>query len=134
MSDSRTTFKSKFGLILASVGSAVGLGNIWRFPYEAGQNGGGAFLLIYLCCVFVLGIPAIIFWICYDIFGIISIGVGLISFAALIGYILAGVFAFLGGYIAISAFKAILNHSGFSQFAYYCFGVAFLTFIIYLIT
>ncbi len=60
MSDSRTTFKSKFGIILASVGSAVGLGNIWRFPYEAGQNGGGAFLLIYLCCVFVLGIPALL--------------------------------------------------------------------------
>ena len=49
-SDSRATFKSKIGIIMAAVGSAVGLGNIWRFPYEAGQNGGGAFLLVYLIC------------------------------------------------------------------------------------
>lgn len=45
---------------MAAVGSAVGLGNIWRFPYEAGQNGGGAFLLVYLVCVFVLGIPTLL--------------------------------------------------------------------------
>lgn len=56
----RTTFATKLGVIAAAVGSAVGLGNIWRFPYEAGQNGGGAFLLIYLICVAVLGIPLII--------------------------------------------------------------------------
>ncbi|MBQ8863537.1 MAG: sodium-dependent transporter [Rikenellaceae bacterium] len=59
-SDSRTTFKSKIGIIMAAVGSAVGLGNIWRFPYEAGQNGGGAFLLIYLLCVLVMGIPTLL--------------------------------------------------------------------------
>lgn len=58
--DSRATFGSKFGVILASVGSAVGLGNVWRFPYEAGANGGGAFLAVYLCCVFVLGIPMLL--------------------------------------------------------------------------
>ncbi|MEG0948595.1 MAG: sodium-dependent transporter [Bacteroidales bacterium] len=56
----RTTFATKLGVIAAAVGSAVGLGNIWRFPYEAGQNGGGAFLIIYLICVAVLGIPLII--------------------------------------------------------------------------
>lgn len=60
MSNNRTTFATKLGVIAAAVGSAVGLGNIWRFPYEAGQNGGGAFLLIYLICVAVLGIPLII--------------------------------------------------------------------------
>lgn len=59
MSDSRTQFKSKFGIIMASVGSAVGLGNIWRFPYEAGQNGGAAFIIIYILCVLVLGIPTL---------------------------------------------------------------------------
>lgn len=48
---------SKIGVILASVGSSIGLGNIWRFPYEAGMNGGGAFLFIYILCVFLLGIP-----------------------------------------------------------------------------
>jgi NSS family neurotransmitter:Na+ symporter len=53
----RATFGSRIGTILASVGSAVGLGNIWRFPYEAGQNGGGAYLVIYLACVLLLGMP-----------------------------------------------------------------------------
>lgn len=56
----RATFGSKLGVILASVGSAVGLGNIWRFPYETGQNGGAAFLLIYGVCVLLLGLPLMI--------------------------------------------------------------------------
>ena len=50
-----TTFSSKFGLIAATVGSAVGLGNVWRFPSLAQENGGGAFLLVYICCIFILG-------------------------------------------------------------------------------
>ncbi len=55
----REAFSSKIGLILAAAGSAVGLGNIWKFPYIAGENGGGAFLLIYLACVIVFGVPLI---------------------------------------------------------------------------
>ena len=47
----RVSFGSKLGAILAAAGSAVGLGNIWRFPYEAGNHGGAAFILIYLACV-----------------------------------------------------------------------------------
>lgn len=54
------TFSSKFGLIAATVGSAVGLGNVWRFPSLAQENGGGAFLLIYICCIFILGIPVML--------------------------------------------------------------------------
>jgi len=50
-------FNSKLGVILAAAGSAIGLGNIWKFPYEAGQNGGGAFLLVYLLCVILFGMP-----------------------------------------------------------------------------
>lgn len=50
-------FGSKIGLIAATVGSAVGLGNVWRFPAETQANGGAVFLLIYICCVFLLGIP-----------------------------------------------------------------------------
>ena len=57
MSDERVTFGSKLGVIFASVGSAVGLGNIWRFPYETGQNGGAAFLLLYVLCVVLVGLP-----------------------------------------------------------------------------
>ena len=50
----------KLGVILATAGSAVGLGNIWRFPFMTGQNGGAAFILIYMVCVFLLGIPAMV--------------------------------------------------------------------------
>ena len=53
-------FKSKLGLIAATVGSAVGLGNVWRFPAEAQAGGGAAFLLIYILCVLVLGIPVMV--------------------------------------------------------------------------
>ncbi len=50
----------KLGVILATAGSAVGLGNIWRFPYMTGENGGAAFILIYLVCVLILGVPGMI--------------------------------------------------------------------------
>ena len=53
----RGRFGSKIGIVLATAGSAVGLGNIWRFPYMTGMNGGAAFILIYIVCVFLLGIP-----------------------------------------------------------------------------
>ena len=56
----RVGFATRLGAIAASVGSAVGLGNIWRFPYEAGANGGGAFILVYICCILVMGIPVIL--------------------------------------------------------------------------
>ncbi|WP_289753307.1 sodium-dependent transporter [uncultured Duncaniella sp.] len=53
----KVKFGSKIGLIAATVGSAVGLGNIWRFPAETQANGGAVFLLLYIACVFILGIP-----------------------------------------------------------------------------
>lgn len=56
----RANFGSKLGVILATAGGAVGLGNIWRFPYMAGQNGGAAFILIYAVCVLAIGIPCMI--------------------------------------------------------------------------
>lgn len=56
----RANFGSKIGIILASAGSAVGLGNIWRFPYETGNHGGAAFILIYLACIIILGLPIMI--------------------------------------------------------------------------
>ena len=52
----RASWGSKLGLILASAGSAIGLGNLWRFPYIAAENGGGSFLFIYLLCTFSVGI------------------------------------------------------------------------------
>lgn len=57
MAQEKSTFGSKLGVIAATVGSAIGLGNVWRFPAEAQANGGAAFLLIYIICVFILGVP-----------------------------------------------------------------------------
>lgn len=57
---SKNQFGSRIGLIAATVGSAVGLGNIWRFPAEAQANGGAAFLLLYVACVLILGVPVML--------------------------------------------------------------------------
>ena len=56
----RGNFGSKLGIVLATAGSAVGLGNVWRFPYMTGQNGGAAFLLLYIACILILGVPGMI--------------------------------------------------------------------------
>ncbi|MBP1542012.1 MAG: sodium-dependent transporter [Prevotella sp.] len=56
----RANFGSKLGVILATAGSAVGLGNVWRFPYMAGENGGAVFIIIYVACVLLLGVPCMI--------------------------------------------------------------------------
>ena len=58
--EKRATFSSRLVIVLAAVGSAVGLGNIWRFPYMLGSSGGAAFLLIYLLCALMLGLPVMI--------------------------------------------------------------------------
>jgi neurotransmitter:Na+ symporter, NSS family len=58
-SDNRGQWGSKFGFIMAAAGSAVGLGNIWRFPYLTGENGGAAFVLIYIFCVVLVGVPVL---------------------------------------------------------------------------
>src|SRR5688572_4707523 len=56
----RGNFSGRIGFILAAAGSAVGLGNIWRFPYLAGQNGGAIFLVFYLLCIFLLCYPVMV--------------------------------------------------------------------------
>lgn len=56
----RNNFGSKLGVVLAAAGSAVGLGNVWRFPTEVGNNGGAAFILIYLCCILFIGVPVML--------------------------------------------------------------------------
>ncbi len=55
--EQRGAFTSKLGVVMAAAGSAVGLGNVWRFPMEVGNNGGAAFILIYLACVLFVGLP-----------------------------------------------------------------------------
>ncbi len=56
----RDKFSTGLGVIAATLGSAVGLGNIWKFPYVTGENGGAAFILVYLACVFVVGLPVML--------------------------------------------------------------------------
>ena len=53
-------WSSRTAFILAAVGAAVGLGNIWRFPTLAGESGGGAFVIVYIACVFLLGLPLVL--------------------------------------------------------------------------
>ena len=60
ITSNRDSFSSKFGVIAAAAGSAVGLGNIWRFPLVTTQNGGGAFLLLYIASILLIGIPVML--------------------------------------------------------------------------
>lgn len=57
MAEQRAHWGSRMGFVLAAAGSAIGLGNIWKFPYITGENGGGAFVLVYLACIAFVGIP-----------------------------------------------------------------------------
>ena len=60
MKEKRAALGSRWGAVLVAAGSAVGLGNIWRFPYIAGENGGAIFLLIYIGCILLLGLPILL--------------------------------------------------------------------------
>ena len=60
MDQNREKWGSKIGFVLAAAGSAIGLGNIWKFPYIAGENGGASFVLVYLICIAVIGLPVLI--------------------------------------------------------------------------
>lgn len=55
----RESFKSRLGFLLVSAGRAIGIGNVWRFPYVAGQNGGGIFVLFYLIFLIAMGLPVL---------------------------------------------------------------------------
>lgn len=55
----RDTFQSRIGFILVAAGCAIGIGNVWRFPYVAGQNGGGLFVAVYLLFLLLMGLPVL---------------------------------------------------------------------------
>ena len=80
-----------------------------------------------------LGIPAIIVAACLDIVGIFFGGLGALSASMVAGCVLSGLTAFCGGYLGISVLRLILNHVGYSKFAYYSIGTAMFSFILYLI-
>jgi NSS family neurotransmitter:Na+ symporter len=60
MEKQREHWGSKLGFIMAAAGSAIGLGTLWKFPYVTGENGGGAFVLVYILCTLLIGIPLFI--------------------------------------------------------------------------
>jgi len=59
MKDSREQFKTRLGFLLIAAGCAIGLGNVWRFPYIAGQYGGAVFVAVYLLFLFLIGVPIV---------------------------------------------------------------------------
>lgn len=104
----REEWTSRIGFILAAAGSAIGLGNIWRFPYLAGEGGGGAFVLIYLLCILLIGMPYL--------FAELSLGrnsqrnpVGAIKSitGSSSAWILVGAFCVLAGFIILSYYSVI---------------------------
>jgi NSS family neurotransmitter:Na+ symporter len=103
MENNRGNFSGRIGFILAAAGSAVGLGNIWRFPYLAGQNGGAAFLFIYLAFIFLL---------CYPVMA------GEIAIGRAAGSDAMGSYTKLGnrrwGYLACSAYLRVYLFSPFT--------------------
>ncbi|HEX6891479.1 MAG TPA: sodium-dependent transporter [Chryseolinea sp.] len=127
----RGNFSGRLGFILAAAGSAVGLGNIWKFPYLAGQNGGAVFLFFYLICIFLLCYPVMVGeiaigrkansdaygsyqklggkrWGYLGLFGILS-GIFILSF-----YNVVAGWAF--GYFLHISFGDLLNHTDFGSF------------------
>ncbi len=83
--------------------------------------------------VLLLSIPALILLVLLDVIGLFTVGIGLFSFGILVYYLLAGFAAFAGGYLAITLMRFLTVRTGFTGFAYYCWGAALFTFILYLI-
>lgn len=108
MAESKTNFGTKVGAILAAAGSAVGLGNVWRFPTETGENGGAAFVLIYILFMLVLGVPVMITELAIGRYGQKSVGH---SFRTMSGgskwWGLMGTFPFVAGIMILSYYAVV---------------------------
>ncbi|MFI3321638.1 MAG: sodium-dependent transporter [Rikenellaceae bacterium] len=138
----RKGFNSKFGAIAAAAGSAIGLGNIWRFPYVAGQSGGGAFIFIYLLIIVLVGLPMLISefslgrytqknvfgtfrmlapgtkWYLIGVLGIVSAFAVLSFYVVVSGWTMAFlVDAFKGTYMSMNSAEITQHFSSFSQSA-----------------
>ena len=158
MNDARGSWNSKIGFIVAAAGSAIGLGNIWRFPFEAGKNGGAVFVLIYIAFVLLIGLPVMIaelsigrntrknpvgafaslfpkgLWKYIGWMGILT-GIGILSFYSVIaGYTVGYFFKLIAGdFNHISgAIQAEQIFTDFTANPYYSLGllVIFLTFTV----
>lgn len=108
MSANRGQWASSFGFIMAAAGSAVGLGNIWRFPYLTGQNGGAAFVVIYLLCVVLIGVPVLMNEMALGrMTGKSTIGTFKATGAKPIWMLLGGVLAILVSFFVLSYYTVI---------------------------
>lgn len=106
--DDRGQWGSKFGFIMAAAGSAVGLGNIWRFPYLTGENGGAAFVFIYVVCVILVGIPVLMNEMAFGRFtGRNTIGAFRLTGAGLIWKIMGAVLALCVSFFVLSYYTVI---------------------------
>jgi len=107
MNDERGSFSSQLGVILASAGSAVGLGNIWRFPTEVGRGGGAAFILVYLGFIFLVAMPVMI---SEFIIGRSARSNAIGAFQKLAPrkpWIVAGIMGVLGGFLVLSFYSVV---------------------------
>ena len=102
----RPLFSSRLSIITVAAGSAIGLGNIWKFPYIAGKNGGAAFIIVYLCCIALIGLPVLI---SDFIIGRRGRGNVVHSFRALAG---EGSPWLFGGFIALFGSATVLSFYG----------------------
>ena len=132
----RGQWKSRVGFIWAAVGSAVGLGNLWRFPYVVGQNGGASFVFLYLICLFLVGFPVLISEILigrkgqlnpsgsFQAIGRSRIWKGMGKLTILTGFLVSGFYAVISawtlGYL-LQALLRRLTHFQSSQEAAFCF-------------
>jgi len=122
-------WSSRWTFLLAAVGSAVGLGNIWKFPYEAGESGGGAFVLIYLAFVFAVGLPVLIAELSMGRRGQLSPigsmekiakdegrskGWSLIGWSGVVGgFVVLSFYSVVGGWVLAYLIKAMSGFGGF---------------------
>lgn len=107
----RASWSTRFGFMMACIGSSVGLGNFWRFPYLAGENGGGAWVLVYLACCFILIAPLLISEILIGRRGKLSAIGSALKVAkdegASAGWGLIGVIGVAGGFLVLSFYSVI---------------------------
>lgn len=123
------------GIVMGILGTTASLPGISRtgmissYATMRGADGRSVVQWAILLCI-----PALLFSICYDVFCVIVGGVATPDFLFMLGCFLSGCAAFCGGYFGISMLKLVLLNSGFTKFSYYCFGIAMLIFILYLLT
>ena len=115
MANNSKIWKSNWTFILAAAGSAVGLGNIWKFPYMAGENGGGAFVIIYLACIVLIGFPVMMSEIFLGKYGRSSPVYTMKKFVSLKGissyWVLLGWFGALAGLMILSYYSVFAGIS-----------------------